>query len=109
MKSNLLIAALAAALSTAGMAVPALAHNGEDHGAAPQSAAGEGVIKAIDVKAGTVVIAHGPIPALKWPSMTMKFKVASAAVLNGVTVGKKVRFVLKNEHGKPVVSEIEVL
>lgn len=109
MKSNLMIAALAAALSTAGMAVPALAHNGEDHGAAPQSASGEGVVKAVDVKAGTVVIAHGPIPVLKWPSMTMKFKVASAAVLNGVTVGKKVRFVLKNEHGKPVVSEIHVL
>jgi Cu(I)/Ag(I) efflux system protein CusF len=69
-----LIAALAAALSTAAMAVPALAHNGEDHGAAPQSASGEGVIKAVDIKAGTVVIAHGPIPALKWPAMTMKFR-----------------------------------
>ena len=109
MKSNLMIAALAAALSTAGMAVPALAHNGEDHAAAPQSAAGDGVVKAVNVKAGTVVIAHGPIPALKWPAMTMKFKVESAAVLKGVKVGKKVHFVLKNEHGKPVVSEIHVL
>jgi Cu(I)/Ag(I) efflux system protein CusF len=109
MKSNLMIAALAAALSSAGMAVPALAHNGEDHGTAPQAASGEGVIKAVDAKAGTVVIAHGPIAALKWPAMTMKFKVESAAVLKGVTVGKKVHFVLKNEHGKPVVSEIHVL
>ncbi len=109
MKSNLMIAALAVALSSAGMAVPALAHNGEDHGTAPQAASGEGVIKAVDAKAGTVVIAHGPIAALKWPAMTMKFKVESAAVLKGVTVGKKVHFVLKNEHGKPVVSEIHVL
>ena len=97
MKSNLMIAALAAALSTAGMAVPALAHNGEDHAAAPQSTSGEGVVKAVDVKAGTVVIAHGPIAALKWPAMTMKFKVESAAVLKGVTVGKKVHFVLKKQ------------
>jgi Cu(I)/Ag(I) efflux system protein CusF len=109
MKSNLMIAALAAALSTAGMTVPALAHNGEDHGAAPQAASGEGVIKALDAKAGTVVIAHGPIAALKWPAMTMKFKVESAAVLNGITVGKKVHFVLKNVGGKPVVSEIHVM
>lgn len=109
MKSKLTFAVLAAVLSTAGMAVPALAHDGEDHVAAPQAASGEGVIKAVDVKAGTVVIAHGPIPALKWPAMTMKFKVETAAVLTGVTVGKKVHFVLKNVHGKPVVSEIHVM
>lgn len=109
MKSNLMIAVLAAALSTTGMTVPALAHNGEDHGATPQAASGEGVIKAVDVRAGTVVIAHSPIAALKWPAMTMKFTVESAAVLTGVTVGQKVHFVLKNVHGKPVVSEIHVL
>jgi len=109
MKTNLMIAALAAALSTAGMAVPAVAHPGEDHAPVPQAAEGEGVVKAVDVRAGTVVIAHGPIAALNWPAMTMKFKVESAAVLNGVTVGKKVHFVLKNVGGKPVVSRIHVL
>lgn len=109
MKSSLMIAALTAVLSTAGMAVPALAHNGEDHAPAPQAVEGEGVIRAVDVKAGTVVIAHGPIAALNWPAMTMKFKVESAAVLKGVTVGKKVHFILKNVHGKPVISEIHVM
>jgi Cu(I)/Ag(I) efflux system protein CusF len=55
------------------------------------------------------VIAHGPIAALKWPAMTMKFKVESAAVLNGVTVGNTVHFWLKNVGGKPVVSQIHVM
>lgn len=109
MKTKLMIAALAAALSATGLAAPALAHGGEDHAAAPQAAQGQGVVMAVDVKAGTVVLKHGPIAALKWPAMTMKFKVESAAVLNGVTVGKKVRFMLKNVGGKPVISEIHVM
>jgi len=109
MKTKLLIAALAAVFSTTGLAAPALAHGGEDHAAAPQAAEGQGVVMAVDAKAGTVILKHGPIAALKWPAMTMKFKVESAAVLNGVTVGKKVHFVLKNVGGKPVVSRIHVL
>ena len=105
---NILVAiALAAAASTA--AAPALAHNGENHAAAPQSAEGQGVIKAVNAKAGTVTIQHGPIAALKWPAMTMTFRVTTPAVLNGVTVGKKVHFVLVNEHGKPAVSAIHPL
>jgi Cu(I)/Ag(I) efflux system protein CusF len=109
MKTSLTIAALAALLSTTSAAVPAQAHPGEDHAPVPQAVEGDGVVKAVDARAGTIVIAHGPIAALKWPAMTMKFKVESAAVLNGVTVGKTVHFWLKNVGGKPVVSQIHVL
>lgn len=109
MKIRFVTVALAAMISTTSVAVPALAHQGEDHAPVPQAVEGDGVVKAIDAKAGTIVIAHGPIAALKWPSMTMKFKVESAAVLNGVTVGKKVRFTLKNVGGKPVIAQIHVM
>lgn len=109
MKRNLMMAALAAVLSTGAMALPVAAHPGEDHAAVPQAAEGQGVIKAVDARAGTVTIAHGPIPALKWPAMVMKFKVEKASVLNGVIVGKTVHFVLKNIGGKPVVTQIHVL
>jgi len=105
-----MIAAVAAILSTtAAVTAPAMAHSGEDHAPAPQAAEGQGVVKAIDARAGTITIAHGPMPALKWPPMTMKFKVETAAVLNGVTVGKKIHFVLKNVGGKPVVTQIHVM
>lgn len=101
-------AALAAvALSTA--AAPAFAHAGHDHGAAvAQTAEGQGVVKGMDAKAGSVTLAHGPIAALKWPAMTMTFKTASPAVLAGVKVGQSVHFVLRNDNGKPLVTEIHV-
>ena len=110
MTSKLILAALAAILTSA-PALPALA---QDHGAhakaaVPQTAEGVGVIKGVDAKTGMVTIAHEPIPALKWGAMTMKFRVASANVLNGVTVGRKVHFVLQNQGGKPVVTQIHGL
>ena len=112
MKSKFVFAALAAILTTA-PALPALSHPGhtspEPATAAPQRAEGTGVIKGVDAKAGTVTIAHEPIAALKWPAMLMKFKVTQASVLNGVTVGRKVHFVLQNQGGKPVVAQIHGL
>ena len=66
MKKTFLIGALAAALASAGFAVPALAHQGETHAQAPQTAEGEGVVRSIDARANTVTIAHGPIAALGW-------------------------------------------
>ncbi|MBP8231235.1 MAG: copper-binding protein [Rhizorhabdus sp.] len=109
MKTKLMIAVAAALISTGTIAMPALAHQGEDHAPAPQTAEGQGTVKAVDAKAGTITIAHGPIAALKWPAMTMKFKVEKASILNGVAVGKKIHFVLKNIGGKPVVTEIHIM
>lgn len=110
MKSKLLVAALTAVFAATSVAVPAaMAHEGEVHAPVPQAAEGKGTVKAIDAKAGTITIAHGPMPALKWPAMTMKFKVENTSVLKDVTVGKKIHFVLKNVGGKPVVSQIHVM
>lgn len=109
MKTRMMIAVAAALMSATAVAMPALAHQGENHAAAPQTAEGQGVVKAVDAKAGTIIIAHGPITALKWPSMTMKFKVEKASILSGVTVGKNIHFVLKNVGGKPVVTEIHAM
>lgn len=64
---------------------------------APAAVEGVGVVKAIDVKNASITIAHDPIPALKWPAMTMPFKVADPALLKGVQPGAKVRFYLKGQ------------
>jgi Cu/Ag efflux protein CusF len=86
-----------AALIIAGAAAPALAHPGHDHSAAaPQTAEGQGVVKGVDAKGASITVAHGPIAALKWPAMTMTFRTASPAVVNGIKVGQNVHFVLKN-------------
>ena len=70
---------------------------GMKHDAAPaaaKTADGQGVIKGIDAKGGTVTLQHQPIPALKWPAMTMKFK-AAPAVLQSFKVGQAVNYKLK--------------
>jgi Cu(I)/Ag(I) efflux system protein CusF len=53
---------------------------------------GKGVIKAIDPKAGTLTIQHGPIPAVSWPAMTMTFKAKPASLLKGLEVGQTIGF-----------------
>jgi Cu(I)/Ag(I) efflux system periplasmic protein CusF len=107
MKPAATLAAMAAILTAApALALAQQAGGGPAPRPAAQTAEGVGVIKAIDAKAGAVTIAHDPIPALGWPAMTMKFKVASPAVLHGAAVGRKAHFVLQNQGGKPVVTQI---
>ncbi len=110
MKAKLLAGAIAAAMaSTFTMTAPAIAHQGEQHQAVPQTAEGEGTVTAIDAQAGIITLNHGPIASLGWPAMTMAFRVHSAAVLQGVSVGQRVHFTLMNDNGRPMVSEIHVL
>jgi Cu/Ag efflux protein CusF len=47
----------------------------------------QGKVEEVDVKAGTVSVSHGPVASLKWPAMTMEFKVANAALLKALKPG----------------------
>ncbi len=68
--------------------------NMKGRSAAPAAKHGEGtgVIKAIDSKAGTLTIQHGPIPAVSWPAMTMTFKAKPATLLRDLKVGETIGF-----------------
>ncbi|KSB90463.1 hypothetical protein AS593_13365 [Caulobacter vibrioides] len=86
------------------MAQPVLAqaddhagHAGHAGHAAAPAVEGVGVVRAIDAKAGKVTLAHEAIPALKWPPMTMAFKVADPALLKDLGVGTKIRFKLNGQ------------
>lgn len=59
--------------------------------AAAQTGTGTGVVTAVDADAGTVTIDHGPIPAVGWPEMTMRFS-ASPAVVEAAKTGDRVEF-----------------
>ncbi|MDE2418405.1 MAG: efflux RND transporter periplasmic adaptor subunit [Burkholderiales bacterium] len=50
----------------------------------------EGVVEEIDAKDGTVSIKHGAVASLKWPPMTMQFKVANDALVKDLKVGAPV-------------------
>ena len=50
----------------------------------------EGTVDSIDLKDGSITLSHGPVASLKWPAMTMEFKVANASLLKDLKPGAKV-------------------
>ena len=82
--------------------------DGMDMKEAPSAPAAhaEGTVKAIDALGGKVTLAHGPVPALKWPAMTMGFK-ASAQQLEQLKVGDKVAFDFRMEGSAATIVDIQ--
>jgi RND family efflux transporter MFP subunit len=77
--------------------------------AAPSTAGhkGQGSVDEIDAKAGTVSLNHGPIATLKWPAMTMEFKVANESLLRGLKPGAKIDFeFVERQQGEWVITSI---
>ena len=54
-------------------------------------------MRGIDLDAKRVTIAYDAVDALNWPRGTMPFSVYQASLLQGVTVGEKVRFKLDSQ------------
>ena len=69
--------------------------------------AAAGTVEGVDLKSGTVNIDHGPVASLKWPAMTMEFKAANPALLNGLRRGQAVSFeFVERQPGEYVVTSI---
>lgn len=60
--------------------------------AAARAANAEGIVQSADLQRGRVTIAHGAIPALNWPAMTMTFAVRDRTMLRGLRRGDRVAF-----------------
>lgn len=68
----------------------------------------EGRIEAIDSGSGAVSIAHGPVSSLKWPGMTMEFKLANGALLGSAKRGDRVAFeFVERGQGEWVITSIK--
>lgn len=68
----------------------------------------EGTVDSIDAKAGTVMLAHAPVASLKWPAMTMEFKVANDGLLQGLKPGTAIHFeFVERQPGEWVVTAIK--
>ncbi len=65
---------------------------GTDHSAHKTSHRAEGTVESIDAKAGTLSVNHGAVESLKWPAMTMEFKVANEGLLKDLKPGAAVAF-----------------
>lgn len=66
--------------------------NAPPEGAARQLAVATGTVRSMDLQQGRVTIAHGPVPTMNWPPMTMTFAVRDPAMLRGLTQGARVEF-----------------
>lgn len=77
-------------------------------GFAADAATGRGVINRIDAAAGIVNINHEPIPALKWPTMSMDFKVVDKQQLATLKSGQTVSFgLIRDAELGYVISHVE--
>ena len=59
-----------------------------------------GKINRIDAKDGMLELTHAPIPAMKWPAMTMMFRAADKALLEKAKPGDEIEFDMLAEPGK---------
>ena len=66
----------------------------------------EGEVRRIDTGAGQVTIKHGEIKNLDMPPMTMVFTMAEPSMLSNLKAGDKVRFVVEQQNGKMVITQI---
>lgn len=67
----------------------------------------EGEIRKVDKDTGKLTIKHGEIENLSMPAMTMVFQVKEKAMLDKVKTGDKVRFVVINDNGKMIVTDLQ--
>ncbi|VAV88087.1 Cobalt/zinc/cadmium efflux RND transporter, membrane fusion protein, CzcB family [hydrothermal vent metagenome] len=65
-----------------------------------------GTIEAI--KKQSVTLSHGPVPALKWPAMTMDFRLAKPGLLRGFKKGDKVDFRFVQKEAGPTITSLKL-
>lgn len=75
-------------------------------GAAPQLPAATGTIRSMGLQQGRITIAHGPVPMMNWPPMTMTFSVRDPAMLRGFRRGERVQFTFRAQGDRFVIERI---
>ena len=71
-----------------------------------QSAKATGTVRKIKQNGGSVTIAHGAVPELEWPPMTMDFK-ATSEQLQGLKEGDEIEFEFTSEGMNSIITSIK--
>lgn len=66
-----------------------------------------GKVTRVDPAKGSVTIAHGPVPSMNWPPMTMSFKAKDKAMLDKVKPGDQVQFSFVQSGKDHTITEIK--
>ena len=72
-----------------------------------QTHKGSGTVSKVDSEKGTVTIVHGPVESMKWPAMTMTFRVKDKKMLDMVKQGEKVDFSFVQSGKDYIVTKIK--
>src|SRR5438445_13840239 len=80
---------------------------GADKKSEAKSHKGVGTVKKVDPAGGKVTIAHGPIPTMNWPAMSMTFTVKDKALLGKLSQGKKVEFEFVEQASDYVITSLK--
>ncbi len=68
----------------------------------------QGTIDSIDAKDNSINLRHGPVASLKWPAMTMEFKLANATLLKGLKAGDQVSVeFVERQAGEWVITSVK--
>jgi len=68
----------------------------------------EGTLDAVDSKAGSATLTHGPIKALGWPGMTMEFALANPSLVSNIKIGSAVTFeIVERKPGEWVITKLQ--
>lgn len=98
--------ALATILPAASQAAP-----GSAPGAAPVASANQplvdGLVKRVNRDGASVSLAHGPIPNINMPAMTMLFKLKDPSWIAQLKEGQRIRFSAVLANGELLVTRIE--
>ncbi|MEH6387128.1 MAG: copper-binding protein [Pseudomonas profundi] len=73
-----------------------------------KTAKATGTVRNIDEEKGTVTIAHGPVPELDWPPMTMGFK-ATPEQLEQLEEGDEIEFEFASQGMNSSITSIKQL
>lgn len=67
----------------------------------------DGTVEEVDAKAGVVTMHHDTVASLKWPAMTMEFKVANESLLKNLKPGAKLAFeFVERQQGEWVITKV---
>lgn len=75
--------------------------------AATVSHEGTATVKEINLDKGIVKLAHGPIASLKWPAMTMNFRIEDRALMQAIKVDDAVTFIFIQSNDDYVITHIK--
>ena len=66
-------------------------------------------VSKIDLETGKVTIKHGEIKHMDMPGMTMVFTAKDKSLLTSIKPGEKIKFMVINEGGKMIVTDIQLV